>query len=263
MERIQYLKQPNRGLSAARNTALRHTQAEFVALLDSDDILLANSLQVQVDYLDRQPSLDVVYGDAIFMGGELSGRRFMDLFPSKGEATFEGLVTRRCNVMVAVLARREALVKSGFFDENLRRSEDLDMWIRMANRGYRFGYHRAPVIRYRRHHESLSANITPMMDSLVTLYEKFLRDLNLSSSQRELVAAQLTQYRADKWFCEAKDEFMRRNFESSARKLAVANAVLRQRRLSLITRLVEYCPELLHWAYTQLTHMRQLRHELT
>src|SRR5580698_341815 len=38
--KLKYIKQPNGGLPNARNTAIRHSSAEFLALLDADDIWL-------------------------------------------------------------------------------------------------------------------------------------------------------------------------------------------------------------------------------
>ena len=36
--KLEYIKQKNKGLPAARNTAIRHSSAEFLALLDADDV---------------------------------------------------------------------------------------------------------------------------------------------------------------------------------------------------------------------------------
>src|SRR3984885_9953246 len=51
--RLKYIKQNNRGLPAARNTAIRASSAEFLALLDADDVWLpcrlAESLKVFAD----------------------------------------------------------------------------------------------------------------------------------------------------------------------------------------------------------------------
>src|SRR5580704_11335265 len=51
--RIVYLKQENRGLSGARNTAIRKARGEFLAFLDSDDMWLPKYLETQVDFLEK------------------------------------------------------------------------------------------------------------------------------------------------------------------------------------------------------------------
>src|SRR5689334_15389457 len=62
-DRIQYIVQSNGGLSAARNTAIRASRAELIALLDSDDVWEPDYLRDQVRELDER-GLTVVYADA-------------------------------------------------------------------------------------------------------------------------------------------------------------------------------------------------------
>ena len=47
-DRLLSIRQPNAGLPAARNTALRHATADLVALLDADDIWLPRRLELSV-----------------------------------------------------------------------------------------------------------------------------------------------------------------------------------------------------------------------
>ena len=85
LDRIIYLTQENRGLSGARNTALRAARGAFVALLDSDDLWEPNYLAVQLAALESNPTLDVIYPNAIWFGDTiLAGRRYMDEHPSRG-----------------------------------------------------------------------------------------------------------------------------------------------------------------------------------
>src|ERR1700691_732220 len=44
-DKLQYIHQPNRGVSAARNTGIRAARGQFIALLDGDDVWLPHRLE--------------------------------------------------------------------------------------------------------------------------------------------------------------------------------------------------------------------------
>src|ERR1039458_6927733 len=60
--KIRYIKQENRGLPAARNTAIRASTAEFLALLDADDVWLPCRLAESVKILQERPQAGLAYG---------------------------------------------------------------------------------------------------------------------------------------------------------------------------------------------------------
>jgi len=130
-DEIVYAKQANAGVSAARNTAVQLANSRFIAQLDPDDVWLPEYLEVQMELMSKDPTLDVLYPNTIIFGDTYdSGTKGMTLSPSHGEVTFESVVTQKCTVLACVLARRDTLFRAGLFDESLKSSEDFDMWIR-------------------------------------------------------------------------------------------------------------------------------------
>jgi len=84
--RIRYIEQENRGVSAARNAAIRAARGHYVAHLDPDDLWEPGYLAAQLAEFARDPSIDVLYPDALIFGdAPEAGRRFMDWCPSSGE----------------------------------------------------------------------------------------------------------------------------------------------------------------------------------
>lgn len=64
-ERIYYLeheKHENRGKSASRNLGFLHSQGEYIAFLDADDVWLPHKLQQQVPILEAHPEAGLMYG---------------------------------------------------------------------------------------------------------------------------------------------------------------------------------------------------------
>ncbi|HEY7501975.1 MAG TPA: glycosyltransferase family A protein [Vicinamibacterales bacterium] len=248
-ERIRYVVQENKGLSAARNTAIAIARGSLIALLDSDDVWEPEYLAHQLEVM-RRDELAVVYPDATTFGDPMrAGRRFMDMHPSSGEVTFEALVSGRCNVMVSVLARKDVLVAAGLFDESLRSSEDFDMWLRIAHAGWRIGYHRRSLVGSRLRAGSLSANPISMCQHIVRVFDKAMRELPLTQSQRALVVERRAHFAALLRMHEGKRAFFAGDARTAIDALSEANLHLRRRKLAAAVMAIRVMPGLLLRAY--------------
>jgi glycosyltransferase involved in cell wall biosynthesis len=249
-DRIRYIRKENTGgVAAARNTAIQVTNAELIALLDSDDVWPSDSLAIQVDELIRRGA-DVIYGDGIIFGAGCCGTefRFSQFCPSRGTVTFESILSRECNVLVSVVARREAILNIGMFNERLRRCEDFDLWCRIAKAGYRISYHSKPVLRYRRHEQSLSANPFEMIGTMVELLESYRR-FDLTPAERRAVETQIEFCQAETLFRQGKNAFVSSEFAVAVTLLRAANDVLQNRRLTTVIFLIRFIPAPVRWAY--------------
>jgi len=63
-DKVRYLEHyghENRGMSATRNLGLQNVQGEYIALLDADDIWLPQKLEKQVNILNTQPEVAMVF----------------------------------------------------------------------------------------------------------------------------------------------------------------------------------------------------------
>ncbi len=217
--RITYIKQENRGVAAARNTAVAAAGGEWIAQLDPDDIWEPEYLEAQIRFIDDHPEADVVYANAVVFGDvPEAGRTLMDLAPSRGEVTLESLARLDCQVHnVAALTRREAILRAGMFDESLRTSEDFDLWLRIVAGGGRILYHTASLARYRRHPGSLTADAAWTESHVVRVLEKHRRTLALSPAQREVFDCQIELHRARMQVAEGKKALAARDWAAARR----------------------------------------------
>ena len=157
---VIYIKQENGGPSAARNVAIQKARGEFLAFLDADDYWEPNYLEQQLAFLEKNRSVDLVYSDALLVGGSpLAGHTFMEVTPSEGEATFESLLGGRCTIILSgTVVRRQAVIDAGLFNEGLRYAEDYDLWLRIAKQGSRLAYQEQVLLNKRMHAASLSSD---------------------------------------------------------------------------------------------------------
>jgi glycosyltransferase involved in cell wall biosynthesis len=138
-EALCVVEQANGGIGRARNAALAHARAPFVAFLDSDDWWLDGKLTRVAAALDSRPDLDLVCHDETLVLPDGHERRLRH-----GPYTrHEDLLFGGNSVSTSATVVRRALVeKVGGFSEDLRfnGAEDYDLWLRLAEAGGRFAY---------------------------------------------------------------------------------------------------------------------------
>jgi glycosyltransferase involved in cell wall biosynthesis len=182
--RVKFARQENRGVSAARNLGLSRISGEFVQFLDADDLLEPLKLATQVAFLESNPGVDIVLGEAAFFDDATprqlrKWRREGATGQTRGGGAtawlpLAELVEGNICVTHAALLRRRVIEAAGGFDEGLATHEDWDFWFRCALAGCRFGLvsegnNRALV---REHGGSLSRDREPMLRSAIAVRQR-------------------------------------------------------------------------------------------
>lgn len=250
LSRIVYLKQENRGVSAARNTGIRAARGSLLAFLDGDDIWLANYLEVQVKRIQADPTIDVLYPNVLMFGGSSeAGEEFMTNCPSNGPVTFESLLLQECNVSNCSIARRDAIVRAGLFDESLRSVEDFDLWLRVIKQGGRIAYHREVLARYRRRSGSLTADPIWLTRNILKVVEKVRDTMELTVSERATLERQYRHFHALLSLHEGKHAFFSGDTDRAINNLTEANQFFRKPKTAFTLMMLRISPRLLMLAY--------------
>jgi len=171
--RIRSVRQENAGPSAARNLAIQHARAPYLALLDADDIYLSERLAVTVHVLETNSEVDLVHGGVTLIDAQGATIGPPEPYPGKPSGDIvRDLYTRRTHIRCPTATfRRSALDKVGLFDERLRATEDRDLWVRLAEQGS-VAYVDRVLALYRRVAGSNSSNADRMMNSQIAFVEK-------------------------------------------------------------------------------------------
>lgn len=178
--RLRYISHGrNRGLSAARNTALTNTRSGYLAYLDDDDWWKTNRISEQIKLIYAFPEETRTQLGVVSCGCEIRATNNVLLFLSsasvRGEIREQIIKTGLRTVPSSFLFQTSALRRVGGFDETLKSSIDHDIWMALADAGYHADFVDEPlVVTY--HHKrkkSMVSNTTPRIAGVTQFVAKW------------------------------------------------------------------------------------------
>lgn len=150
-DRIRYVWQENSGRpSIPRNVGLRLARGRYVAIFDSDDVMLPGKLRDSVESLKAAPSVAMVFTDFYRLEEDrgIDATRFLAGYPyfhslpkarvSDGafvigaQDMYRGLAFENFVGTSSVVLRKSAAAAVGGFDESLPNGDDRDLWFRLS-----------------------------------------------------------------------------------------------------------------------------------
>jgi glycosyltransferase involved in cell wall biosynthesis len=156
---VRLLRQPNRGLSGARNRGAREATGSHLVFLDADDLQTPETLA----------AFSVVDADIVVtawretdMTGVVIAERGL---PALGDArdAFHVFAAGNVAAVHAFCVSRAVFNAVGGFDETLHALEDWDFWLRATAASFRCDVAVGGCAVYRRHPASMSTNLTRMV----------------------------------------------------------------------------------------------------
>jgi glycosyltransferase involved in cell wall biosynthesis len=135
-QKMFWISEKDSGQSEALNKGFRRATGEIVGWLNSDDRYRAKCFERVVQAFEDNPDVDIIYGDYLIVdeaGKVLKIRR---------EIEFNAFVLLYHRILyiptTATFFRRRIFEDGNWLDENLQYAMDLEFFIRLSERGYRF-----------------------------------------------------------------------------------------------------------------------------
>lgn len=169
-------RKENGGASAARNTGVAASNADYVLCLDSDDTISPTYLEEAYNIFEMDEKVGVV-GSYVELVGERVGKwKPMDKVTVKDALTSSPIANASC-------FRKKAWESVGGYDENLRGKEDWEYWISLLKYGwpvriiprYHYIYLTRPNSKVKTSNKNAESIVSYIMDKHEDVYKEHFR----------------------------------------------------------------------------------------
>ena len=182
---VRYLGEKNAGLANVLNVGMEMARGKYIARMDSDDLSSPNRLEVQVNYLEEHPDIDLCScGMTLFGAMEDRWVRESDFETLRINALFFSPILHASSVW-----RRDAFDRLGLrFRQEMVPAEDYDLWCRALSGGLRLVNIPECLYQYRIHPDQATGNTEKTLQKEQLVREGFLRTIFPKAEEKDIVS---------------------------------------------------------------------------
>ncbi|MCL4394734.1 MAG: glycosyltransferase [Chloroflexi bacterium] len=148
--RVRAFRKSNGGVASALNFGIREMRGRWFAWLSHDDLWMPQKLETQLDFLRQNPRFKACYTDYYVIDAQ---GRLLDQVESPWftrvisiRKLFESAYINGSTMVI----ERDCLARAGPFSENLKYTQDTEMWLRLL-REFEIGRVPEKLVKQRRH----------------------------------------------------------------------------------------------------------------
>ena len=183
---VKFIKQKNKGVSAARNIGIKVSIGEWICFLDSDDEWKKDKLEKQINAMKSNP------GYKFFHSNEIWIKNGIRINQKKKHKKYGGDIFDKCLDMCrispsSVMIDKTVFDEVGNFNENLVVCEDYELWLRICDKYRVFFIDEPLIIKYGGHQGQLSYSIESIENHRIKALEYLiLENLNRKNKRHAI-----------------------------------------------------------------------------
>jgi len=147
--RFNYIKPPIRlGLVNSLNLGIKNAKHDLLARFDSDDICYLDRIAKQIEFLKNNKNIDVLGGNMEVIDSDYN-HLYIRKYPITHSEIIKSMHIICPMAHPTVMYKKEIIKKVGYYNDNYRYAEDIDLWLRLLSSGAKFQNLNTPLIKYR------------------------------------------------------------------------------------------------------------------
>jgi glycosyltransferase involved in cell wall biosynthesis len=173
--RLKYFEKSNGGVASALNYGIEVMSGEYFSWLSHDDLYEPTKIEDQINFLStiNEDSAIVFSGFSVFSDANLLGRIYKppaEALVSMKSALLKSSFLNGCTLLIP----KKVFQVCGQFNNQLRHTQDYDMWFRLCDR-FNFYYFDKPLVRSRSHQnqDSVIKNSEAVMEIDLLMLKQF------------------------------------------------------------------------------------------
>ncbi len=123
----------NQGLSYSLNRGIQQARTPIIARMDADDISYSSRLQLQYDFMQDHPEVDILGTAVRYVDKSNKPVKTMSL-PTEDRDIKKRVFRKTLVFHPTVMIRKEVYEQHGYYDPELRWAEDADLWYRLYDK---------------------------------------------------------------------------------------------------------------------------------
>jgi glycosyltransferase involved in cell wall biosynthesis len=219
-DRIVYFRQPNQGVSAARNQGIKLAGGKFLVFLDADDFITPDKVAHQITLFDNSRRIGLVNSGWYLTDAE--GQVLQEIHPwlNAPQLNLKTLLFWKPVFPAGMMFRRDWVERVGAFDTSLSCVEDVDLALRLLHAGCGAVWFKQSTAYYRRHAGNKTGNVPQQNRHMEMVLNKFFLFPDLPTSIRQIendVRFYTAVWHSWKFFLDGCHEAMIENLRLSLR----------------------------------------------
>ena len=182
LKRYPHLKvvcEKDQGQSDALNKGFKMATGDIVGWLNADDKYLPGCFKGVIEVFAKNPKIDLFYGDYRFVDAQ------GDLIRVRKELGFDAFMLKYLHVLyiptTTSFFRKKIFDEGNFLNVNYHYAMDYEFFLRLAQRGYKFGHIAQVMADFRWHDDNKSSTQTVLqkeeMEKALLVHDKLLNGL--------------------------------------------------------------------------------------